>query len=255
MEEYEKRFAGVGRLLGADALQRLRNAHATVIGVGGVGSWAVEALARSGVGALTLIDMDDVCITNINRQLPALTHTVGMPKVHVLAERVRTIWPGCDVRAVPVFLSQENAAALLATPCDVVLDAVDRTVIKSLIIAECVRLGRNVVTVGGAGGKCDPTQIRTGDLAFSHGDEMLRQVRRELRRHHGFPGDGVEFGVGSIFSAEKPRFPWSDGSLRMEPEKGTNLKLDCSSGFGTAAFVTGAFGFAAAGEVIRRMLQ
>lgn len=254
-QDYLDRFGGVGRLVGRDGLARLRAAHVCVVGVGGVGSWTVEGLARSGVGALTLIDLDDVCVTNVNRQLPALDGQIGRPKVDVLAERVRAINPACAVTTACEFFTAASAERLLATPFDYVVDAIDGVANKALLIAAARARGLPVLTVGGAGGKRDATQVRTGDLGDSWGDELLRQVRRKLRREHGFEhGEQkgkMHWDIRCVWSSELPVFPWADGTCAAEPEPGSNLKLDCESGFGTAVFVTGAFGLAAAGEVVR----
>jgi tRNA A37 threonylcarbamoyladenosine dehydratase len=253
--DYDDRFGGIARLYGRAGLERLRAAHVCIIGVGGVGSWVVEALARSGVGALTLIDLDDVCVTNVNRQLPALDGQIGRPKVDVLAERARLIQPSCRVETVPDFFTAANAAELLTPRYDFVVDAIDKTTNKCVIIAGCRERGLPVLTVGGAGGKRDGTAVRIGDLGHSVQDELLRQVRRMLRYDFGFPrGPQQTFGVTCVFSPEKPMFPWANGTCALEPEPGgDSLTLDCASGFGTATFVTGAFGFAAAGEVVRRI--
>jgi len=255
--DYLDRFGGVGRLVGRDGLERLRAAHVCVVGVGGVGSWTVEGLARSGVGALTLVDLDDVCVTNVNRQLPALDGAIGRPKVDVLAERVRAINPGCAVTVAHEFFTAASAARLLAERFDHVVDAIDGVSNKALLIAEARARGRPVLTVGGAGGKRDATQVRTGDLGDSWGDELLRQVRRKLRREHGFAAGEqtgkMHWGIRCVWSSEAPVFPWADGTCAAEPEPGSNLKLDCESGFGTAVFVTGAFGLAAAGEVVQAL--
>jgi tRNA A37 threonylcarbamoyladenosine dehydratase len=254
---YLDRFGGVGRLVGREGLERLRRAHVCVVGVGGVGSWAVEGLARSGVGALTLVDLDDVCVTNVNRQLPALDGQIGRPKGVVLAERVRLINPECRVEAALEFFTPGSAERLLRGPFDFVIDAIDRMTPKALLISGAVERGWPVLTVGAAGGRCDPAQVRTGDLGDASNDELLRQVRKKLRRDHGFaPGEQrgrMNFGVRCVWSEEKPVFPWADGTCAAEPEPGSNLKLDCESGFGTAVFVTAAFGFAAAGEVVRAL--
>jgi tRNA A37 threonylcarbamoyladenosine dehydratase len=252
--DYAQRFGGMGRLYGHRGMERLAAARVCVIGVGGVGSWSVEALVRSGVGSLTMIDMDDVCVTNTNRQLPALADTTGRPKVTVLEERMKLINPACLVQSVPEFLTPSNAERLLAGGYDFVIDAVDRAAIKALIIARCRDTGMPVLTVGGAGGRRDGTAVRCSDLAKSGGDDLLRLVRRLLRREYGFPAvDGEAFGVPCVYSAEPQIFPWADGTCRAEPEAGESLKMDCASGFGAATFVTGAFGFAAAGEVVRRL--
>lgn len=256
-ESFTQRFGGIGRLYGAAALPRLAAAHVAVVGVGGVGSWVVEALARSGVGELTLIDMDDVCITNTNRQLPALAHTVGLAKVDVLVARVAEINPDCRVHRVLEFLLESNVDRLLVPDFDFVVDAIDRTSIKALILAKCRARGLPVITSGSAGGRKDPTAIRTADLGQAGTDPLLRGTRQSLRRDHGFTvsaeGKPVEMGFPCVYSTEKPVYPWADGSCSVEPESGaeTGLRLDCSAGFGAATFVTGAFGFALAAEVVR----
>jgi tRNA A37 threonylcarbamoyladenosine dehydratase len=250
--DYSSRFGGVGRLFGHAGLERLRAAHVAVVGIGGVGSWVVEGLARSGVGALTLIDLDDVCITNVNRQLPALDGQIGWPKVLAVAERVRLINPACKIEAVTEFFTAATAERLLAPHFDCVVDAIDGMTNKALLIAACVTRGLPCVTVGGAGGKCDATKLRAGDLGESTTDDLLRQVRKKLRRDHGWArGEDNRYGVRCVYSTEKPVYPWANGTCSTEPEPGTNLKLDCASGFGTAVFVTGAFGLAAAGEAVR----
>ncbi len=250
------RFGGLGRLYGRESLSRLARAHVAVIGVGGVGSWTVEALARSGVGRLTLIDMDDVCITNTNRQLPALEGEIGRPKVDALAERARRINPGCAVDAVAEFFLESSADRLMEPDYSWVVDAVDRMSIKALIIAKARARDINVLTVGGAGGRRDPTQVRCVDLARSGGDLLLKQVRKKLRDSHGWPrGSGADFGVPAVVSAEPQVFPHSDGTVCDVKEMDGNLRMDCASGFGAACFVTGAFGFVAAWEVVRRIAQ
>jgi tRNA threonylcarbamoyladenosine dehydratase len=258
-QDYLARFGGIGRLYGVKGMERLSRASVCVIGVGGVGSWIVEAIVRSGVGAVTMIDMDDVCVTNVNRQLPALDGTVGQPKVAVLEQRMKLIHPGCEITAVPEFLTATSVERLLEPRFDFVVDAVDRMSIKALIIAHCVVQKQRVITLGAAGGRRDPTSIQVADLGFAGKDELLFQVRRKLRRDHGFPksedGKALEMGVPCVFSTEPPVFPWADGTCSSEPEPGSeeSPRLDCASGFGAATFVTGAFGFAAAAEVVRRL--
>jgi tRNA A37 threonylcarbamoyladenosine dehydratase len=256
-DDYQDRFGGIGRLVGRAGLARLRAAHVCVVGVGGVGSWTVEGLARSGVGALTLIDLDDVCVTNVNRQLPALDGTVGRTKVSVLAERVRLINPECRVTAVEEFFTAATAERLLAEKFSYVVDAIDKMSKKALLIGEARKRGFPVVTVGAAGGKGDATQVRAGDLGDAFADELLRQVRKKLRRDHGFEhGEQkgkMHWGVRCVWSSEAPIYPWADGTCSVEREPGTeqNLAMDCASGFGAAVFVTGAFGLVAAQEVVR----
>lgn len=255
-EDYRQRFGGVGRLLGARALERLQAAHVAVVGLGGVGSWTVEGLARSGVGALTLIDLDDVCVTNVNRQLPALDGQIGRPKAAVLAERVRLINPACRVETAVEFFTEATAERLLAPKFDCVVDAVDLMSHKALIIGATVKRGYGCVTVGAAGGRRDATKVRVSDLGDSGSDELLRQVRKKLRRDYGFAkGEGHRYGVGCVWTDEPPIYPWADGSCRKEPELGANLKMDCATGFGAAVWVTGAFGLAAAQEAVRMILE
>lgn len=252
--DYLNRFGGVGRLVSRAGLERLHGAHVAVVGIGGVGSWVVEGLARSGVGALTLVDLDDVCVTNVNRQLPALDGQIGRPKITVMRERVAAINPECRVELAHEFLTEATAARLLAPQFDYVVDAIDLMSHKALVIAGCRTRGVPVLTIGAAGGRSDPTQIRTGDIGEA-GDELLRQVRKKLRRDHGFTAGAhrgiTRMDVRAVWSGELPIFPWADGTCAAVPEPGSNLKLDCESGFGTAAYVTGVFGLVAAGEVVR----
>jgi len=262
-EDYLQRFGGLTRLYVRAGLARLHAAHVCIVGLGGVGSWVVEALVRSGVGALTLVDLDDFCITNINRQLPAMDGTIGRPKVEVIAERVNRIHPACRVSALTEFFTAQNAERVLAENFDCVVDAIDNVANKALLIAECAARGLPVVTVGGAGGRSDFNAIRTGDLGEAWGDELLRLLRRKLRREHGFEAGTqkgkMHFGVRCVWSSEPRIFPWADGTCRMEPppeaEREGAGKLDCAGGLGAAAFVTGAFGLAAAGEAVRLVTE
>lgn len=248
------RFGGLARLYGRDALEKLARAHVCVIGVGGVGSWIVEALARSAIGELTLIDLDDVCITNTNRQLPALDGEFGRPKINVLAKRVQRINPACRVTLHHAFLTEASAGDLIQPGYTFVVDAVDRMTPKALIIAHSREMGIEVLTIGGAGGRRDPTLIRIGDLGATSGDMLLRLVRKKLRRSHGWtPGKGHTMGVAAVYSSEPQVYPWSNGEVCPVAEPGSNLHMDCASGFGAASFVTGAFGFAAAAEIVRRV--
>ncbi len=250
--DQSRRFGAVGRLLGRAALERLAAARVCVIGLGGVGSWTVEALARSGVGGLTLVDFDEVCVTNVNRQLPALTETVGRPKALVMAERVTGINPACRVEAVVEFFTKENFERLLAPRYDFVVDATDSLQHKLLAIWQCRDRGLPVLTVGASAGKRDGTRVMIADLGESESDSLLRFVRKRLRQRHGFPRtEGVPFGVRCVYSPELPVYPWADGRVCAAQEPGGDTALDCENGLGSATFVTGAFGFAAAGEVVR----
>lgn len=256
--DYEARFGGLARLLGREALERLRAAHVGVVGVGGVGSWTAEALARGGVGAITLIDLDEVCVSNVNRQLHALDGQIGRPKVNVLADRIRAINPSCRVEAVQEFFVAGNAERLLSPemPYAAVVDAIDSVGHKARLLAACVARGLSVVTTGGAGGKRDGTRLRLGDLGESGGDDLLRQVRKTLRKEHGFPGgEGHRYGVRAVWSTEPPVYPWADGTCASAPEPGSSTRLDCAAGLGAAMWVTAAFGLAAAQEAVRLVVE
>lgn len=250
--DYAQRFSGIARLYGAAGAENLRRAHVCVVGVGGVGSWAVEALARTGVGALTLVDLDEVCVSNVNRQLPALTSEVGKPKIQVLKERVAGINPECRVVVIEEFFTSANANVILATKFDCVLDSIDDVDNKSLLLAACVERSLPVVTVGGAGGRRDPTAMRVSDLAFTSHDRLLQRVRKILRTDYKFPDDAKKpFGIPCVYSVELPVFPQSDGTVCTTRGEATELRMNCNSGYGSATYVTGAFGFAAAAEVVR----
>ena len=259
-DEYLQRFSGLGRLYGNTALQKLHDSHVCIVGVGGVGSWIVEALARSGIGTLTLVDLDDVCITNTNRQLPALTSTVGQPKISVLSARAREINPECRIFEVPAFVSESNCDSILPNDADVLIDAVDRMSIKAAIIAwaHCNRVP--IITCGSAGGRIDSLAIKCADLGMTGHDPLLQQVRKKLRQDHGYPkstdGRALPLDVIAVYSTEHPRFPLPDGTCSLEKPTGqeAGIRLDCSAGFGAATHVTGAFGFAAAAEVLKKLV-
>ena len=256
----DPRFIGIERLFGADGLHALQNAHVAVVGVGGVGSWAAEALARSAVGCLTLIDLDEVCTTNINRQLHALDATVGWPKVEVMAQRIRDFAPHARVNAVQRFFLAEHADALLHAqpPFHAVIDAIDSANHKAALIAACRRRGLHVITVGGAGGRTDPAAIRVADLARSCHDTLLQMVRKKLRNLHGFPKKGEQpFHIPCVFCPQPVVYPTCDGritSQRPTDHRDKSLRLSCEQGFGAAVFVTGAMGFQAAALAVEHIL-
>ena len=250
MSGFDRRFSGIGRLYGLGGLERLRRSHVCVVGVGGVGSWAVEAMARSAIGQLTLVDLDDVCISNVNRQLPALNGTFGQPKVDVLASRVLAINPECQVHPRQCFFVKSNSRELITTEYDFVLDAIDNPSLKALLIATCGEVGVPVLVSGGAGGRRDPTAVTTEDLAFSSHDRLLQVVRKYLRQDYGFPRGDKPFGISCVLSREQPVFPTAEGSVCTDRAAAADLRLDCRSGFGTASFVTGTFGLVAASRIV-----
>lgn len=254
------RFGGIARLYGQAALEKFLGARVAVIGIGGVGSWAVESLARSGIGHLTLVDLDEICVTNVNRQLHAMDGQIGRQKADAMADRARAIHPGCEVEILHTFFTERNAAEILDRGFDAVLDAIDSLKHKALLIAECRKRGIPLVTCGGAGGKRDATRIRVTDLAQSGKDALLHQLRRKLRADHGFPktpmGEKPEpLGIDAVFSDEPPVFPQCDGSVAGEKPEGADLRLSCESGYGTATHVTATFGLIAAGRVLERLAE
>src|SRR5215471_7194187 len=230
MDQFQRRFGAVGRLFGAEGLERLRQAHVCVVGLGGVGSWTVEGLARSGIGELTLVDLDDVCISNVNRQLHALDGELGKPKVEVMTRRVQAINPDCVVHALHSFFLKSNAEEIFQTRFDAVMDAIDGPSLKCVLISMAHKRGVKVVTAGGAGGRCEPTAIEVTDLAFSSHDRLLHEVRRKLRRDYGFPRGDQAFGVECILSREAPAFPTKEGSVCTDRAASADLRLDCNSG-------------------------
>ncbi len=250
---YEHRFGGLFRLYGTPAMEALRRAHVLVVGVGGVGSWVAEALARSGIGHLTLVDWDDICFSNTNRQIHAMTGTAGRAKVDILAERIRLINPGCQVNAIREFYTEKNADALVTADLSYVVDAIDRKGAKIHLITHCRQLGVPVIVSGGAGGRVDPSQIRTADLRDSYNDPLLAQIRKQLRRNLDMHGQHKKkFQIPCVFSAEEIRYPHPDGGICLQKPEAENgpRQLDCNFGFGSATFVTGSFGFAMAARVV-----
>jgi len=241
-EDVARRFAGIERLYGAGALARLAAAHVCVVGIGGVGSWAAEALARCGVGRLTLIDLDHVAESNINRQVHALEDTLGQAKAQAMAERIAQIDPACTVVCIEEFITPENVATLLPA-CDLALDCIDQVRAKAALIAHCKRAGIAVVTTGGAGGRTDPTRIRIEDLSRTTQDALASKLRARLRKDYGFPREAKrKFGVPCVFSDEPLRRP--QGLACDVDEKGLH-GLNCA-GYGSSVMVTAAFGLAAA---------
>jgi tRNA A37 threonylcarbamoyladenosine dehydratase len=253
-----QRFDGLRRLYG-DGWDRVARAHVLLVGLGGVGSWAAEALARSGVGALTLVDGDDVCVSNVNRQLHAVEGSIGKSKAEVMAERMRSIHPACRVTAIQSFFVRTEADQFFGEPYDYVVDAVDGVTAKAALIGNCHHRGIPVITCGAAAGKVQPGQVQVADLMEAHHDRLLMFVRKLLRKHHGFPKRGQKkFGVPCVFSPEAIRMP--EGCAPDAPPAGdeapfpdADARLNCEGRLGSAVFVTGAFGFHAAAHVVNAL--
>lgn len=250
VDNYEQRFAGIGRLYGTDALTRLRYSHVCVIGIGGVGSWCVEALARSGIGKLTLIDMDDICVTNINRQIHALSGNVGKLKTEVMKARVTLINPECEVDIIDDFICDENLVDYLSRGYDYVIDAIDSVRTKAALIAYCKRQKIKVITIGGAGGQTDPTQIQIADLSKTIQDPLAAKVRSVLRKEYHFSQNPKrKFGIDCVFSTQPLIFP------QVADSCDTSATMNCANGFGAATMITASFGFFAVSRVIDKLLR
>ncbi|MGB1197479.1 MAG: tRNA cyclic N6-threonylcarbamoyladenosine(37) synthase TcdA [Thalassotalea sp.] len=257
MSGYQERFGGIIRLYGVSAVEKLQQAHFCVIGIGGVGSWVAEALARTGVGQLTLIDLDDLCVTNINRQIHALTSTVGESKVDVMAERIKQINPECHVNCIEDFITLENLANTITNQYDYVIDAIDSVNVKTALIAHCKRQKIAIMTVGGAGGQTDPSQIQVADLSKTYQDPLLAKVRNQLRRDFNFSRNVKrKFSVDAVFSTEQLVYPNADGDVcHTKQQQEGALRLDCNNGFGSATHVTASFAFFAVGASIKKYLK
>jgi tRNA A37 threonylcarbamoyladenosine dehydratase len=258
--DYERRFSGVRRLYGEQGLAKLQAAHACIIGIGGVGSWAVEALARSAVGHITLIDLDNIAESNVNRQLHAIDGIFGMAKVTAMAQRIKAINPACVVQEIEEFVTPENVAEMLNSGFDMVLDAIDDARAKVAIAAYCKKNNIQLVTVGGAGGRLDPTKIKQGDLSQVVGDRLLAKVRNQLRRDHGFPKSltsakksAAKFGITAVYSDEQVLQPNAEIEQSCEVETAIT-GLNCA-GYGSSVCVTAPFGMAAAAIVLNQLLK
>ncbi len=256
-QNYLDRFGGLARLYGQAALPKLAGAKMAVLGIGGVGSWVAEALARSGVGEIHLFDLDDLCVSNINRQLHALDATIGQPKVEVMAQRLQQINPEGHFVPVSSFITLHNLAEQLNQNFDVIIDATDTVPVKAGIINWCKRAKVKLIVVGGAGGQLDARLINSQDLARVIQDPLLAKVRNVLRREHNFPRGGTKkFGVECIYSTEQLVYPQPDGSVcATKPGADAALNLNCAGGFGSASFVTGTFGLIAAQRALAKFLQ
>ncbi|GGE61341.1 tRNA cyclic N6-threonylcarbamoyladenosine(37) synthase TcdA [Massilia psychrophila] len=255
--DVERRFGGIARLYGQNALERFRAAHVCVIGVGGVGSWIVEALARSGLGALTLIDLDNVAESNINRQVQALTATLGQAKIDALAERIAQINPYCKVTLVEQFITPDNLGQLIgAGTFDYVIDAIDSARDKAALIAYCRQHAVALITIGGAGGQTDPTKIAVRDLSKTEQEPLLKRVRKLLRTHYGFPrGEKNKFNVDAVFSMEPLQFPAEDAGCSLDADQrgiAGITGINCA-GFGSSVVVTASFGMVAAAHLLRKL--
>jgi len=256
-----RRFDRFGRLVGDANMEKLFGTHVMVVGMGGVGSWAAESLARSGVGRLTVVDFDDICITNANRQLHALQGLVGQKKAEVMAERLRKINPQAKVEALVKFYNEENSEAILSLKPDFVLDCIDNLTAKSHLIATCQKLGISLICSTGAAARLNPLAVKLTDLAETHTDPLAHQMRKILRQKYDFPKEGP-FGVPCVFSEETPMDP-----IQLHYDNGEGFKCVCPQGqndlhscdrrnviYGNASFVTGTYGLVMASWVVKNVV-
>jgi len=256
----DRRFAALDRLYGTDAAARLRAANVAVVGLGGVGGWTVEALARCGVGGLTLVDLDHIAESNVNRQIHALTSTLGQAKVTAMAERVLGIQPGCRVHVIDEFVTPENAEMLLAPTLDVIVDATDQIAAKVAMIRLAHARGQGLVVCGGAGGKTDPLALRAGDLALACHDALLTRLRAVLRKQHGYPKPSGQagrrrvpkLGVRALWLEQSAVLP-SAWQTSRPTAPAAPQGLACA-GYGSSVMVTATMGLAAAHEAVQQIL-
>lgn len=260
MSDNEERFGTLARVYGDEELQKIQNANICVVGMGGVGSWVAEALARTGVQHLTLIDGDDISRSNINRQCHALESTIGQMKTKVMQQRILDINPECECKVIEQYINDDNVSDLLmpepGKKFDCVIDAIDRIKYKSLMIHFCKKNKIKVIATGGAGGLTNPAQIEIKDLSRTWNDPLASAVRLALRQVHNFSRNlKRSFGVPCVYSTEQQRYPDKDGNIGYKKPGVAGLSLDCGFGYGSAVVVTATFGFVAAANVIELILK
>lgn len=252
------RLSGIARLYGRASFEKFLNATVLVAGIGGVGSWTAESLARSGIGHLILVDPDDLCVTNTNRQIHALDGTFGRPKVDAMGDRLKAINPDIQVTLVPSFYSERTAGEIFEHQPDAVVDAIDSLRAKCHLLAACRERNLPAVTSGAAGGRTDPTRLKIDDLSRSGRDALLASVRKKLRTDFGFPpapakGDPEPFGIDAVFSDERPVYPTCDGETSHHRPADLPGAIGCDAGYGSATHVTAAFGLACAARILDRL--
>ncbi len=251
------RFGGIIRLYGTTAFNKLQQSHALVLGVGGVGSWVAESLARSGVGTITLMDLDDICISNTNRQIHTTKETVGQSKIETMSQRLKNINPEINVKTIHDFLERDNIEKYITTEYSIVLDSIDSIMTKTKLINFCKRQKIPIITIGSAGGKKDPQKITVSDLSRTMNDPLLSKARNNLRRLYGFSRDKKHvFSIPAVYSTEQMTYPDDKGETCRSKkfiEEGANL--DCNLGFGAATMVTASFGMVAASEAIKKLIK
>ncbi len=252
----DNRFGGIARLYGQSGLDKFKNSHVCVVGVGGVGSWVVEALARSGIGKITMIDPDEVSESNINRQLVALDSTVGQGKCDVLVKRIADINPDCQVEVVEDLLKPDNTRELIGVEFDYVVDAIDSARSKAALVRHCKRNKIPIVCIGGAGGQIDPQQITVADITRTHNDPLLAKTRSILRYDYGFSSNlKRKYQVPCVYSTEQLSYPLPDGTMtQQKPDTERAMKMACDVGMGSATHITATFGYFAVGLLLKKIV-
>ena len=257
-ETYQSRFTNIARLYGQEPAKQIKQLHICVIGLGGVGSWAVEALARSGVGKLTIIDYDTIAPGNINRQLHSLGSTIGIKKNRAMAERIADINPDCQTEVIDDFVTVDNVREYINPDrgYDYVIDAIDSIKFKAAIIYCCRRNKIPVVTIGAAGGLTDPTMIKVKDLSRTYNDPLAAKVRSRLRDEYGFSRNTKRyFGIECIFSSQQQLYPRQDGTVGHDKPGIHGVHLDCQFGYGSASHVTATFGMIAVSRIFHKLFR
>lgn len=250
----DQAFSAVRRAYGDHGFNRLQKAHVCIAGVGGVGSWVAEALARSGVGAITMIDHDDIATSNINRQVHADSLTVNLSKVDVMARRIAAINPDCECCAIDDMLVTKNLDKYIDSKFDFVIDAIDMVAFKTSLIVHCKRNKIPVITIGGAGGRTDPSKVSIIDLNKTWNDTLASSVRKRLRQKHGWSRNPARrYGVECVFSSQQPLYPQGDGTVAQKKPGVAGATLDCDTGYGSLVGVTAVFGFVAASRVMNKL--
>lgn len=255
-EAYQQRFAAIARVLGQEALPLLQQANICIVGIGGVGSWAAEAAARNGFGKITLIDDDDIALSNSNRQIHTLESTLQQSKVQTMRERILQINPECQCVALDDRLSQANLGKFNFAQYDYVIDAIDKISAKTALVHFCHRNKVPLVSTGGAGGRSDPAQIQSNDLNRCYNDPLLAKLRSNLRYFHGYSRNPKRrYGIDCVFSIEQCVYPDASGGVSQARPKGTTTSLDCQIGLGSLVQVTACFGFHSVALMTRKYLQ
>ena len=250
-DDLARRFGGIDRLYGADGGSRLRAAHVCVVGIGGVGSWAAEALARTGIGRITLIDMDHVAESNVNRQIQATSETLGMAKIHAMQQRIASINPACHVTGIDAFVEPGNWPGILPDDVDGVIDACDQMRAKVAMAAWALETQRLFITVGAAGGKRKAEDITIADLSACTHDPLMAELRYQLRKHHAAPKAGKKIGLPSVYSPEPMRIPSLLHDATGDAPQAIS-GLNCS-GYGSLVTVTASCGMVAAGWMLNKL--